>query len=405
MKTTHTAQLGLRQNWKQFTLLVVINAFVGSMLGLERSVFPELAFTEFHISEAKVVLSFIIVFGVSKAFTNLFTGYLIHRFGRKNMLITGWLIALPVPFIFIFAAHWEYIVLANVLLGISQGMAWSTAVIMKMDLVGAKQRGLAMGLNEFAGYLSIALIAYLTTYISHHWGVRPYPFYLGILFVAIGLLLSMVFLKDTAQFVVQESKMDTSPRMDHVFSETSWKNRTLGAITQAGLVNNLIDGVVWGLFPILLYSKGFDLLQTGLVVSLYPLVWGVLQLITGYFGDRWKKKKMIFKGMLLQGFALFAAAFADSFPVFIFISVLLGLGTALVYPIFLAAVAEHTHPLDRAESMGVFRFWRDMGYAVGAIMTIVLTGYFSNTTTLLFIACLAALSGLFVYLRMEERKK
>lgn len=402
MKTTHALQLGLRENWKQFSLLVIINALVGSLLGLERSIFPELAFTEFHISETGVVLSFIIVFGISKAVTNLFTGYLISRFGRKKMLVLGWLFAVPVPFIFIFAEQWSYIVLANVLLGVNQGMAWSTAVVMKMDLVGEKQRGLAMGLNEFAGYFAIAFMALITSYITHHWGVHPYPFYIGFFIVFCGLLLSTIFLNDTEAHSAQEIEITQNSRLTHVFWDTTWRHGTLSAITQAGLINNLIDGVVWGAFPIVLYAKGFNSIQIGSIVATYPMIWGVAQLFTGYLGDYWSKKKLIVAGMLLQGLALLMTVKSNSMNDFLVVSTLLGIGTALVYPTFLAAIAEQTHPLDRAKSLGVYRFWRDLGYAIGALLIGFLAMYFNISFAFVFIALLAVSAAVVVFMRMTD---
>jgi MFS family permease len=367
---SHHPTLGLRENWRQFTLLVVINAFVGGMIGLERTILPEIAEADFGIAARTAILSFIVVFGIVKAITNYYTGALADRVGRKNLLTLGWLIGLPVPIILIFAPSWSWVILANVLLGINQGLTWSSTVVMKIDLVGEKNRGLAMGLNESAGYLAVGGVAFLTGWIAAEYGLRPYPFYMGIGFAVIGLLSSWFLVKDTEHHVAAETSIKSDvPKLQNVFWETTWKNRNLGAITQAGLVNNLNDGMVWGLLPILLATKGFDLAQTGKIVALYPAVWGIGQLFTGKMADHLPKKSMLFWGMAAQAIALLLMAVAGSFFQFAVLAFVLGLGTAAVYPTFLAAIAGYSHPQQRAGSIGVFRLWRDLGYAIGALLT------------------------------------
>jgi len=365
-------ELGLKQNWRQFTLLVLINAFVGGMVGLERTILPQLAEVDFGMAAKTAILSFIIAFGMVKAITNYYTGVLADRFGRKNLLVLGWVVALPIPFLLIYAESWNVIVLANVLLGVNQGLAWSSTVVMKIDLVGERNRGLAMGLNESAGYLAVGGVAFLTGWIASEYGIRPYPFYLGIAFAVLGLLCSWIWVKDTTHHVNVETTTSDLPEMEHVFWETTWKHKNLGSISQAGLVNNLNDGMVWGLFPILLATRGFDLGQIGKIVALYPVVWGLGQLFTGKMADHLNKKKMLFWGMGLQGLALLLMLFAVTFFHFAFLSVVLGFGTAVVYPTFLAAIADYAHPRQRAESIGVFRLWRDLGYAIGALLTGIL---------------------------------
>jgi len=395
------AQLGLRENWRQFTLLVLINGFVGGMVGLERTILPEIAEADFGMAAKTAILSFIIVFGVVKAITNYYMGALANRFGRKKLLVLGWIIALPIPFILIYAPSWSWIIFANLLLGINQGLTWSSTVVMKIDLVGEKNRGLAMGLNESAGYLAVGAVAFLTGWIAAEYGLRPYPFYLGIAFAVLGLLGSWLFVKDTAHHVHAETQTSELPPLGHVFWETTWKHPNLGSISQAGLVNNLNDGMVWGLFPILLASKNFDLEQIGKIVALYPLVWGLGQLFTGKMADHLDKKPMLFWGMLIQGVALFLMIFAVSFAQFAVLSVILGLGTAVVYPTFLAAIADYAPPQQRAESIGVFRLWRDLGYAVGALLTGILADSLGLNWSVGAIAFLTILSSLIILLRMH----
>ena len=394
-------RLGLKENWKQFTLLVVINGFVGGMVGLERSILPQIAEQEFAIAARTAILSFIVVFGITKAITNYYTGTLANRFGRKNLLVTGWIVGLPVPFMLMFAPDWNWIIAANVLLGINQGLTWSSTVVMKIDLVGEKKRGLAMGINESAGYISVALVAFLTGWIAGEYGLRPYPFIIGIVLVILGLILSILFIKDTRQHVDLETTTSGLPRLKNIFRETTWTNKNLGSVTQAGLINNLNDGMAWGIFPILLATKGFSLPQIGIVTAVYPAVWGIGQLVTGKLSDILCKKDLLYTGMMLQAIALVALLWAQSMFHFIALSSLLGWGTAMVYPTFLASIAENTHPLDRAKSIGIFRLWRDLGYAIGAILTGIIADLISINASILFIGILTLGSSLIIQNRMS----
>ncbi len=396
-------QLGLQENWKQFALLVIINGFVGGMVGLERSILPQIAEKEFAIAAKTAVLSFIIVFGIVKAITNYYTGTLANKFGRKKLLVAGWIIGIPIPFILMFAPSWNWIIAANVLLGINQGLTWSSTVVMKIDLVGEKQRGFAMGLNEFAGYIAVALVAFLTGWIASEYGIRPYPFYIGIVLVFLGLAGTIFFIKDTKHHVAIETINNTIPRLKNIFRDTSWKNKNLGSVTQAGLINNLNDGMAWGIFPILLASKGFTLGEIGIITAIYPAVWGIGQLFTGKMADKFCKKDMLYIGMLLQAIALVVLVFANSMVHFVLLSSILGWGTAMVYPTFLATVAENTHPLDRAKSIGIFRLWRDLGYAIGAILTGIIADLVSINAAIIFIGLLTFASSMIIQYRMKCR--
>lgn len=393
--------LGLKENWKQFTLLLIVNAFVGGMVGLERTILPELAEKEFLIVATSVILSFIIVFGVVKAITNYFTGVLANKVGRKNLLIIGWIIAIPIPFILMYAQHWNWIIFANVLLGLNQGLTWSSTVVMKIDLVGEKQRGLAMGLNESFGYFSIALVAFTTGWIASEYGLRPYPFYQGVGFVILGLLMSIFFIKDTAKHVHAETKSTSVKPLKNIFWETTWKNNNLGSISQAGFVNNLNDGMIWGVLPIILIGRGFDLKNSAIIVAIYPAVWGIGQLVTGKMSDLYNKKMMLFLGMALQGIALIFMFWATTYFQFILLSSLLGAGTAIVYPTFLSAIASFTNPNQRAESIGAFRLWRDLGYAFGALLTILIAHFFEVDITIIVIGILTVLSAIIIKIRMS----
>lgn len=394
-------QLGLKQNWRQFTLLVIINAFVGGMVGLERTILPEIAEAEFGIAATTAILSFIVVFGVTKAITNYYTGALADKVGRKNLLALGWLIALPVPLLLIYAPAWSWIIFANILLGVHQGLCWSSTVVMKIDLVGEKNRGLAMGLNESAGYLAVGAVAFLTGWIASEYGARPYPFYLGIGFAVMGLLGSWFLVKDTEHHVALETAQSKSPLLQNVFWETTWKNHNLGAITQAGLANNLNDGMVWGVLPILLASKHFGLEEIGKIVALYPIVWGLGQLLAGKLADHLNKKKMLFWGMLLQGLVLLLMVYANTFTQFATLSILLGIGTAIVYPTFLAAIADYAPPQQRAESIGVFRLWRDLGYAIGALLAGVVADALGIGWAIGVIGMITLLSAVVILVRMS----
>lgn len=393
--------LGLKENWKQFTLLVIINAFVGGMVGLERAILPKIAEGEFHLAANTAILSFIIVFGIVKAVTNYFTGSLANKFGRKNLLTIGWLFAIPVPFILMYAPNWNWIIAANILLGINQGLTWSSTVVMKIDLVGEKQRGFAMGLNEFAGYLSVAIVAFLTGWIAGQYGLRPYPFYIGIVLSLLGFFGSWLLIKDTKHHVAKESNSSNIPALKNVFWDTTWKNKNLGSVTQAGLINNLNDGMVWGIFPILLSQKDFSLEQIGIITATYPAVWGLGQLVTGKMADHFCKKDMLFTGMFLQGITLLAMPWAETMTHFIFLSVILGWGTAMVYPTFLATVAENTNPMDRPKSLGIFRLWRDLGYAIGAILTGIIADALGITASIIVIGLLTVGSAIVIQYRMK----
>lgn len=394
-------KLGLRENWKQFSLLVLINAFVGGMVGIERTILPELAESVFSLEGNAVILSFIIVFGFTKAITNYFTGAFANKIGRKNLLVIGWFFALPIPFILMQATSWNWIIFANVLLGINQGLTWSSTVVMKIDLVGEKQRGLAMGLNESAGYLALGGVAFLTGWIASEYGLRPYPFYLGVGFSVLGLLGSWIFVKDTIQHVVKETTVSNIKKLKNIFWETTWKDRNLGSISQAGLVNNLNDGMVWGLFPILLATKNFKLDEIATIVAVYPIFWGVGQLFTGKMADVFDKKKMLFLGMLLQGVALLSMIYATTFWHFALLSSILGIGTAIVYPTFLAGIGDYTHPEQRAKSIGIFRLWRDSGYAFGAIITGIISDIWNINTSIALIGWLTIISALIIHIRMK----
>jgi MFS family permease len=393
--------LGLRENLGQFTLLVIVNAFVGGMVGLERSILPQIAEVEFHIAAKTAVLSFIVVFGIVKALTNYFTGALANRFGRRNLLVIGWLFAIPVPFILMYAPNWNWIVAANILLGINQGVTWSSTVVMKIDLVGERNRGLAMGLNEFAGYIAVAVVAFLTGWVAGNYGLRPYPFYIGIFLSVAGLLTSWFFIRDTRHHVAKEAVDHKISKLKNIFWDTTLLDRNLGSVTQAGLINNLNDGMAWGLFPILLAQKQFSISEIGIVTAIYPAVWGIGQLFTGKMSDHFNKKHLLFLGMLLQGVALLFFAFADSLTQFIVLSSILGWGTAMVYPTFLATIAENTHPHDRAKSLGVFRLWRDLGYAIGAILTGLIADAFGITSSIVVIGILTIISSVIIEVRMR----
>ena len=307
---TDTIRIGLKENWKQFTILVIVNAFVGGMLGMERSIFPQFAELEFGVASKTAILSFITAFGMTKAIANYFTGRLANKFGRRNLLLFGWLIAIPIPFILIYAPSWSWVIFANMLLGVSQGLTWSSTVVMKMDLVGEKDRGFAMGLNEFAGYFAVGIVALLTGYIANTYGITPYPFYIGIFISIVGFILTAIWVKDTRVFVQKESATDNTTQLENVFLETTFKNKTLSSVTQAGLVNNLNDGMIWGLLPIVLLSLNFDNANMGIITAIYPTVWGIGQLFTGKMSDHYSKKAMLFWGMLLQGLAILLIPFS-----------------------------------------------------------------------------------------------
>ena len=394
-------QLGLKENAAQFTLLILINALVGGMVGLERSIFPEFAQSIFSVPSKTAILSFITAFGISKAIANYYGGRWANSLGRKNLLMMGWMISLPVPFILIYAPHWNWVIFANILLGISQGMTWSMTVVMKIDLVGEKNRGLAMGLNEFAGYLSVGLVAYFSSYIADQYGIRPYPFYLGVLFSISGLLISWIWVEDTRKFHAHEPKVNPENEMKQVFYETTIKNKTLSSVTQAGMVNNLNDGMIWGLLPMLLSSLLYHKSQIGIITAIYPVVWGVGQLFTGKMSDHYSKKGLIFWGMLIQGIAILLIPFGGSLIAMAVLSGLVGFGTAMVYPTFLNTIASNTTPSQRAESMGTFRLWRDLGYAFGAIISGITADLLGIQTAVILTGFITLSSALLVKVRMN----
>jgi MFS family permease len=398
-------KLGLKENWQQFTILVIVNAFVGGMIGMERSIFPQFAEEIFGIESKTAILSFITAFGITKALTNYLTGRLANLFGRRNLLLFGWVLAIPIPFLLIYAPSWGWVIFANVLLGMSQGLTWSSTVVMKIDLVGEQDRGFAMGLNEFAGYFAVGIIAFLSGYLANRYGITPYPFYLGVVISIVGLLLTLFFVKDTQNFVHHEAKKDTTVQLEGVFLETSFKNKTLSSITQAGLVNNLNDGMIWGLLPIILLSINYNTENIGILTAIYPAVWGLGQLFTGKMADLFSKKKMLFWGMLLQGLAILLIPLISDFYLFAGIMAVLGLGTALVYPTFLAAIAEATSPIQRAESIGTFRLWRDLGYAFGAVISGITADLFGVNYAILLIGVITVISSIIIQVRMPEKNQ
>lgn len=398
---TPSVKLGLRENWKQFSFLVIINSFVGGMIGLERSILPKIAEIEFDMKVKTAVLSFIVVFGITKAITNYYTGKLASKVGKKKLLILGWIFAIPFPFILMYAPNWNWIIAANILLGINQGLTWSTTVLMKIDLVGEKDRGFAMGLNEFSGYLAVGIVALLTGWIASEYGIRPYPFYVGIALTALGLFGTIFLVKDTQHHLRKEATNSNIPKLSNIFWETTWKNPNLGSVSVAGLINNMNDGMIWGILPFLLAVKGFSIEKIGIIAAIYPTVWGIGQLFTGKMADKYPKRKMLYLGMLLQAIALLSLAWADTMTHFVCLSILLGWGTAMVYPTFLATISENTHPDNRAQSIGIFRFWRDLGYAIGAILTGIMADTFNLESPILFIAGLTFLSSAIIYYRMS----
>jgi MFS family permease len=403
-------RLGLRHNWPQFGLLVLVNAFVGGMVGLERTVVPLVGTQTFGIGAETVVFSFILAFGVVKALVNLFSGALADRFTRKSVLIAGWLVALPVPLMLAYGPAWGWVVAANVLLGVSQGLTWSMTVNMKIDLVGPKRRGLAMGLNEAAGYAAVGATALATGFLAARYGLRPAPFYLGFAYTGLGLLLSLIWVRDTRSYAVLEASQHAgaaqgvAPTAREVFVETSWRNKTLFAVSQAGLINNLNDGVAWGVFPLLLVASGLGLEGVGLIKAVYPLVWGVGQVFTGPLADRLGRKPLIVAGMLLQaaGHGIIAGGTFAPLSSGLTGSILLGVGTALVYPALLAAVGDTAHPSWRATSVGVYRFWRDLGYAVGALVAGSVVALLGLVWAVYLAGLLTLLSGLVVWVIMRE---
>ena len=405
---TVVPRLGLRANLPQFLLLVAVNALVGGMLGQERTVLPLLAAGEFGLTAHTAALTFIAAFGLSKAAANYAAGTWSDRYGRKPVLVAGWLVAVPVPLLLIWAPTWTWVIVANILLGISQGLTWSTTVVMKIDLAGPARRGLAMGLNEAAGYGAVAATALATGYIAAHAGLRPEPFYLGIAFSALGLGASVLFVRETRGHAHAEAATTphTHPqsatlRNRDIFARTSWRDRTLSSVSQAGLVNNLNDGLAWGLFPVLFASSGLSVARIGWLAAAYPAVWGLGQVVTGTLSDRWGRKLFIVTGMLTQAVALGLIARGTTFGTWLAAAVLLGAGTAMVYPTLLAAIGDVAHPSWRGRSVGIYRLWRDGGFAVGALLAGVVADLWGIRPAIWVVAALTAASGVVVHLRMR----
>jgi MFS family permease len=399
-------RLGLRENWAQFSLLVLVNAFVGGMVGLERSILPAIAQEEFAIAARTAILSFIIAFGITKAATNYVAGRLADRFGRKGVLVAGWIVALPVPLLLMYAPSWNWVIVANVLLGVSQGLTWSVTVIMKIDLAGPRQRGLAMGLNEFAGYVAVAASALGTAWIAAKYGLRPEPFYLGIAFVVLGLALSVFAVRETQHHVAHESAISEStellPSQKEVFWRTTLTDRNLSSVSQAGLVNNLNDGMAWGLLPLWFAAAQMSIAQIGILAAVYPATWGILQLATGAWSDRIGRKWLIASGMWVQGVGIVVILLAEGIAGAVCGAVLLGLGTAMVYPTLLAAIGDVAHPAWRASSIGVYRLWRDLGYAAGAVISGLIADALGLSAAIGAVAFVTFLSGVVVAIRMQE---
>ena len=405
MSSRAEVRLGLGANLGQFTLLVVVNAFVGAMVGLERTILPAIAEQEFHLAAHAAVLSFIVAFGISKALTNYLAGRLSDAIGRKRVLLVGWAVAVPVPFLLMWSPSWSWIIFANVLLGISQGLTWSTTVIMKIDLAGPARRGFAMGLNEFAGYGAVAVSALATGYVASIYGLRPEPFYLGVAYVALGLALSLV-VRDTHAHARQEASghaVAAPISQRDLFLRTSFTDRNLSAVSQAGLVNNLNDGMAWGLFPLLYAAANVPLSRIAWLAALYPAVWGIGQLFTGALSDRIGRKWLIASGMWVQAIGIALIALSSTFTGFAFGAVLLGGGTAMVYPTLLAAIGDVAHPSWRASAVGIYRLWRDLGYAIGAILAGLTADAFGVEAAVWLVAAITFASGLVVAFRMRLR--
>jgi MFS family permease len=420
-------RLGLRPNINQFLILVLVNAFVGAMIGLEQTVVPLIGKDIFHIESNTLIVSFIASFGMVKAILNLLAGNFSDRWGRKKVLVLGWIFGLPVPFILLFALSWNWIIFANVLLGINQGLAWSMTVNMKMDLVGKKNRGLALGFNEFAGYIAVAIVGFVTGYLASLFGLKPYPFYIGIVFAMLGFLISWLVVRDTTKYTALEIKNHESSSNNsssladegggnnststisnltfrQVFLQTSYKNRSLLAVSQAGLVNNLVFGVSWGLFTLYFASFGISVNDIGFLKALHPGIWGVLQLVTGSLSDRLGRKMLIYPGMIVQSIGIWTILFTNSFFSWIIGMSLLGIGTALVYPTLLAAISDIAHPRWRATSLGVYRFWRDLGFVLGAVGIGFIADISTISIAIQFVAWIALTSGIFVLMVMRETK-
>jgi MFS family permease len=405
---TSTVRLGLRENLPQFSLLVAVNALVGGMVGQERTVLPLLAEQTFGLAAFSATATFVVAFGATKALTNLATGALTDRVGRKAILVAGWIVAVPIPFLLMWAPSWGWIIVANVLLGVNQGMTWSTTVIMKIDLVGPSRRGFALGLNEAAGYGAVAVTAFVTGEIASRYGLRPEPFFVGVAFVALGLGLSAIFVRETHGHARHEARSVAAPGeggdgFGLVFARTTWRDPSLSAVSQAGLVNNAVDGLAWAILPLLFADEGLSVGTVGVLAAIYPGVWCVGQLFTGAWSDRVGRKPLIVAGMLLQAAALALMATTDGFAPWAVGSALIGTGTALVYPTLIAAVGDVAHPTWRATAVGVYRLWRDTGYVVGALVAGIVADALDLRAAVWAVAGLSLASGLVVAVRMENR--
>jgi MFS family permease len=401
-------RLGLRENLPQFTLLVAVNALVGAMVGQERTVVPLLAEQTFAIGAFTASLTFIVVFGFTKAVTNLAAGGLSDRYGRKPVLVAGWLVGLPVPLLLIWAPSWWWVIAANVLLGVNQGLTWSTTIVMKIDLVGPARRGLAMGFNEAAGYLAVAAMGWATGALAAAFGLRPAPFLLGVAVAALGFGLSTVFVRETHDHARYEAANHVPGRHGltgrQIFTLTSFREKALSAASQAGLVNNLNDGLAWGLYPVLFATSGLGLARTGTLIAIYPAVWGLGQTATGALSDRWGRKHLITAGMLTQAAGIALVAAGTGFAVWALAAVLTGAGTAMVYPTLLAVIGDVAHPAWRARAVGVYRLWRDSGYAIGALIAGVTADLLGLRAAVWVVAAITTLSGLVVAVRMYETR-
>ena len=396
---------GLKENWSQFWLLILINGFVGAILGLERSVIPQFALERFNIESGFAVFSFIIAFGTSKSITNLLMGYLTLKLSRKTILLIGWLFALPIPFIFLYTQSWNWIIFANVLLGINQGLAWSATVVMKIDLVGDKNRGLAMGFNEFSGYLAVGLSGALAGYLLSTFSNWDYVFLPGMVFATAGFILTLFFVKNTEKLVSLEQSTSSIKPLQNIWKETTFINKNLSSVNLSGFVNNLNDGVLWGVLPILLLTKNFSVAEISLLAGIYPTAWGLGQLFTGKMGDVYCKKQLINLGMILQAAAIFLLVLNLDFLFYALVLVVLGIGTALVYPNFITVIAENSNPKQRPQILSIFRFYRDAGYVAGAVLAGFLNATFGLNATLVIVALITFLTGVLSEYRMCCTKK
>ncbi|RDV16038.1 MFS transporter [Pontibacter diazotrophicus] len=400
--TKPKARPGLRENAGQFWLLMLITGFVGSMVGLERAVIPTLAESVFGMNKHTAVLSFIVAFGLAKSVANLLMGQLSVRYTRRQLLLAGWLFALPVPWLLFYAGNWWWVIAANLLLGINQGLAWTSSIVMTIDLVGEKNRGLAMGINEFAGYLAVGLASFLAGYIASATGNVTYAFLPGIGFSLAGVALTLFGVRDTQAHVQAEAEISLVSLLPSTWKDTTWRHINLGPVTLNGFVTKVNDGVLWGLLPVVLATKGYSLVQIGFLAGVYPAVWGIGQLFTGKLGDAYSRKQLLCMGMILQGVAIAALFFTNSYAIILFALAAVGAGTAMVYPTFLTLVADNTHPSQRSQSLGIFRFWRDFGYVAGAVAAGFFSDMFGAAAVLLGAGLITISAGVFSGVRMQH---